>query len=248
MSNRISLILYLVSIFIFFTSISCVKNETPENCLGDIIKDTTNSFCNAGACVSVVKGDFTISEKSQKMLLAMCDKEGTIYIFKNDKGDLKELKLKQKFNTEINVEFSSLLDCPADKRQPISYCCKIQSMGLTLTETKSDVELVIIISTEPDISQPPGKLGDFLTVLRGNASSFGYTEELKIIIDQKSLSNDMVLDQEFYPSLKIGALEYKAVHSMDVTGFMGGVNKYYINEDKGLIAFKDEDEILWIRK
>ena len=34
---------------------------------------------------------------------------------------------------------------------------------------------------------------------------------------------------------------------MDVTGFMGGVYKYYINEDKGLIAFKDEDEILWIR-
>lgn len=247
MSNRISLILYLVSIFISLTSISCVKNETPENCFGDIIKDTTNSFCTAGACVSVVKGDFTISQKSQNLLKAMCNKEGSIYNFKNDKGDLKELKLKQKFNTEINVEFSSLFDCPADKRKPISYCCKIQSMGLTLTETKSDVELVFIISTEPDISQPPGKLGDFLTILRGNTSGFGYTEELKIIIDQKSLSNDKVLDQEFYPSLKIGTLEYKGVHSMDVTGFMGGVYKYYINEDKGLIAFKDEDEILWIR-
>jgi hypothetical protein len=44
MASRISLSHYLVSIFIAVTSISCVKNETPENCFGDIIKDTTNSL------------------------------------------------------------------------------------------------------------------------------------------------------------------------------------------------------------
>jgi hypothetical protein len=58
-------------LFIFIAFTSCTKNETQDNCFGELIKDTTNSFCTAGARVSVVKGDFTLSEKSQKRSLVL---------------------------------------------------------------------------------------------------------------------------------------------------------------------------------
>lgn len=201
-------------LFIFLLTIvffSCEKekivtSESILNCIGDNpveLRSCEDNEENEYFCEVEFVGEFDLEDSSKAYMVHYCKEIDEAIIYENDEGETKRLVIKEKNYLKANGTFNTLQPCENDSSKWIGYCINNERVSISLESLDSELDLIIEISTIPDVVDPViGQIGDILEISRKKDSN-SRTIEFGVIINQRTLSYDKRYDQEYFESIEI---------------------------------------------
>ena len=245
------IILCLGAILLVFSS--CDKDEAiidsviaPENVECSTLScDPNNQSFDTPDCKPVFFGHYELSEWSESRFADFYLTKGdTISFYSVD--SVQNFVVETIFENDPSTGFLSIetnKSCKCDPTNFLRYCLMGTARYVRYLSVEDSTEFLLTLSTKPDARQEIiGAIADVLTITRDADYN---THEFYAVIDKRTSS--LTEPNEIYDSITLNNQVYTDVISYESFIFSPIVYKFYYEPEFGLLAFRDGNNVLWVR-
>lgn len=244
---------FLTLFFLSILLISC-QDEEPEIktatalCLGTpsaigFESCETDPFDIPQFCESEFLGSYELLEESYEYLPQYCTNQNSTIVYTNTNGDSLNLVLSFKSFNKSKSAYNTFVECDDDATKTKSVCIDNEAIRIQLDSAEPELSLAITLQSKLEVATQG--IGDFLEVTRTDTATGSLYLEFSSVIAQRTLSYATTFNQEYFDKLKLNTIEYTNVISNDISNFQNPKYKFYFNTEKGMIGFRDTNDVLW---